>query len=62
MFKKDSFDEKKKKEVTKTWIQGQNSCVLVIPRSVAREYGLDSPSHVIVEGTHEGILIRKLKI
>jgi antitoxin component of MazEF toxin-antitoxin module len=62
MFTKDGLDEKKNKEVTKTWIQGQNSCVLVIPRSVAKEYGLDSPSHVVVEGTREGILIRKLKI
>lgn len=62
MFGKDTFNEKKNREVTKTWIQGQNSCVLVIPRSVAKEYGLDSPSHVVVEGTSEGILIRKLEI
>lgn len=62
MFGKDTFNEKKNREVTKTWIQGQNSCVLVIPRSVAKEYGLDSPSHVVVEGRSEGILIRKLEI
>jgi hypothetical protein len=62
MFTKDSLEDKKNKEVTKTWIQGQNLCVLVIPRSVAKEYGLDSPSHVVVEGTSKGILIRKLKI
>jgi len=52
----------KRKEVTKTWISGQNSCTLVIPRSVAKEYGLDSPSHVIVEATSEGILIRRLDV
>jgi hypothetical protein len=47
-------------EITKTWISGQNSCTLIIPRSVALEYGLDSPAHVLVRRTSEGILIRKL--
>jgi antitoxin component of MazEF toxin-antitoxin module len=50
------------KEITKTWVSGQNSCTLVIPRSVAREYGLNSPSHVVVEKTPDGILIRKLEV
>jgi hypothetical protein len=50
------------KEITKTFITGQNSCTLVIPKSVALEYGLTSPSHVVVERVKEGILIRKLKI
>jgi hypothetical protein len=50
------------KEITKTWISGQNSCTLVIPKSVARQYGLDSPSHVVVEATAQGILIRKLEV
>ena len=51
------------REITKTWISGQNSCTLVIPKSVAKECGLDSPSpSVIVEKTQEGILIRKLKL
>lgn len=50
------------KEITKTWISGQNSCTLVIPKSVARQYGLDSPSDVVVEATTEGILIRKLDV
>jgi hypothetical protein len=52
----------KEKEITKTWVSGANSATLVIPRSVAKEYGLDSPSHVIVERTPEGILIRRLDI
>jgi bifunctional DNA-binding transcriptional regulator/antitoxin component of YhaV-PrlF toxin-antitoxin module len=55
-------DELKEKEITKTWISGQNSCTMIIPRSVAKEYGLESPSHVIVERTPEGILIRKLDL
>lgn len=52
----------KKKEIIKTWLAGRCSCTLVIPKEFAKEYGLDEPSHVIVEGIPEGILIRKLSI
>jgi len=55
-------DNNKCKEITKTWISGQSSCTLIIPKSVAVQYGLDTPTHVVVEGTPEGILIRKLEI
>jgi len=51
-----------KKEIVKTWLAGQHSCTLIIPKEFAKLYGLDEPSHVIVEGTHDGILIRKLDI
>ncbi len=51
-----------KKEIAKTWLAGKNSCTLIIPKEVAKSYGLDEPSHVIVEGTDEGILIRKLVV
>ena len=51
-----------KKEIIKTWLTGHHSCTLIIPRDFAREYGLDEPSHVVVEGISEGILIRKIKI
>jgi hypothetical protein len=50
------------KEIIKTWLTGQHSCTLVIPREFAKEYGLEEPSHVIVEGTEEGILIKKITI
>lgn len=53
---------KNEKEIIKTWITGKQSCTLIIPREFAKEYGLDEPSHVIVEGTSDGILIKKLKI
>ena len=33
-----------------------------ITTSVAKEYGLEEPSHVIVKGTAEGILIKKLEL
>lgn len=51
-----------KKEIIKTWLAGKHSCTLIIPRDFAKEYGLDNPTHVVVEGTSEGILIRKLVI
>lgn len=51
-----------KKEIVKTWLAGQHSCTLIIPKDFAKEYGLDEPSHVVVEGTTEGILIKKLKL
>ncbi|MDR4492630.1 MAG: AbrB/MazE/SpoVT family DNA-binding domain-containing protein [Candidatus Nitrosocosmicus sp.] len=50
------------REIIKTWLTGHHSCTLIIPKDFAKQYDLDEPSHVIVEGTAEGILIRKLKI
>jgi len=51
------------KEVSKVWVTGQNhSATLVIPKKIALEYGLTEPSHVVVEKTKDGILIRKLQI
>ena len=49
------------KTITKTWLSGQNSCTLVIPKTIAKENGLDVPSHVVVETKPEGILIKKLE-
>jgi hypothetical protein len=50
------------KEITKTWLTGQKSCTLIIPREIARRQGLEEPSHVVVEETPAGILIRKLDL
>ena len=49
-----------KKEITKTWLTGQHSCTLIIPKSLAKSHGLDEPSHVVVESVSDGILIRRL--
>ena len=57
-----SQENTNKREIVKTWLAGQHSCTLIIPKDFARLYGLDEPSHVIVEGTKDGILIRKLDI
>jgi hypothetical protein len=57
-----SQENTNKREIVKTWLAGQHSCTLIIPKEFAKQYGLDEPSHVIVEGMSEGILIKKLKI
>jgi hypothetical protein len=56
------LEKKNNYEIVKTWITGKHSCTLILPLSVAKEYGLEKPSHVIVVGTDEGILIKKLVI
>jgi hypothetical protein len=59
--KQEIIESEGKKEIIKTWITGKHSCTLIIPREFAKFYGLDEPSHIIVEGTSKGILIRKLE-
>ena len=54
--------EQDNKEIIKTWLAGHCSCTLVIPKDFAREYGLDKPSHVVIEKMPEGILIKKLQV
>jgi hypothetical protein len=54
--------ERIEKEIIRTWLTGRTSCTLVIPKDFAREYQLDKPSHVVVEGRPDGILIRKLEV
>ena len=56
------YETNKIKRISKTWISGQNSCPLVIPKSIAKSYGLEEPANVIVEATEQGILIRKLEL
>ena len=51
-----------RKELTKTWLAGQHCCTLVIPKDFAREYGIEKPSHVVIEGRPDGILIRRLHL
>jgi hypothetical protein len=51
----------KGKKIRKTLLSGKLSATLIIPIEVARKYGLERPSHVVVEEIDEGILIRKLK-
>ena len=50
------------KDVTTTFLTGKTSCTLIIGKEIAKKYGIDEPSHVVVEGTNQGILIRKLEV
>ena len=50
------------KQIVRTWITGKSSCTLVIPKDFAKEYGLDTPSHVVIEKRHDGMLIKKLDL
>lgn len=55
-------DSADKKLVGTTWLAGNSSCTLVIPKTLAEEYGLDKPSNVVIQGRPEGILITKLRL
>jgi hypothetical protein len=50
-----------KKDIAHTWLAGNKSRTLIIPKDFARIYGLDEPSHVIIEGKENGILIKKIE-
>lgn len=50
------------KEITKIFLLNKVSATLIIPIEIARRHGLNEPTHVIVEETSEGILIRKIEI
>jgi hypothetical protein len=56
------FKMAENKEIIKTWLAGQRSCTLVIPKEFAKVYGLDEPSHVLIEGRPDGILIKRLEL
>jgi hypothetical protein len=55
-------DKCSKKLLGTTWLAGSASCTLVIPKPLAKEYGIDHPSNVVIEGRPEGILIRKIEV
>jgi hypothetical protein len=50
-----------KKDIIRTWLAGQRSCTLVIPKDIAKSYSLDEPSHVVIKGMDGGIFIKKLE-
>jgi hypothetical protein len=52
----------KYKKITHIFLSGKLSSTLVIPIEIARRYGLDEPSNVIVEEHPEGILVRKVVV
>jgi hypothetical protein len=51
------------KQIIRSWLSGNCSCTLVIPKDFAKDIVLDKPSNVIIEKTSDGgLLIKKLDI
>jgi hypothetical protein len=50
------------KEIAKIFLINKLSATLIIPIDIARKYGLNQASHVTVEETPYGILIKKLDL
>ena len=57
-----SVTNNQRKKITSIFLTGKVSATMVIPIEIARKYGLDDGSHVIVEEVPSGILVRKLEI
>ena len=53
---------KQYKKVTHTFLSGRLSCTLIIPIEIARKYGVNEPSHVVIEEKPDGILIKRLEV
>jgi hypothetical protein len=49
-------------EVAKVFLLNDKSATLIIPAEIARKHGLYRGSHVTVQDTPEGILVKKLKV
>jgi hypothetical protein len=53
-------DSKNKKNIAPIFLSNRLSSTLIIPIELARKYAIDRPSHVTIEDTKDGILIKKL--
>jgi hypothetical protein len=56
------YRSERTKEIAPIFLSNKISSTLIIPIGIARRYGLDRPSHVVLEETEGGILIKKLEI
>jgi hypothetical protein len=59
-----SKEEKNKgnKKIAPIFLSNGLSTTLIIPIDLARKYNIDRPSHVTIEDTQNGILIKKLEV
>lgn len=48
------------KKIASTFVSNGISSTIIIPIELARKYAIDKPSHVTIEDTQGGILIKKL--
>jgi len=52
----------KKQHIAPIFLSNSVSATVIIPIDIARKYEIDRPSHVTIEDTQDGILIKKLVI
>jgi hypothetical protein len=50
------------KRIASIFISNGISATVIIPIDLARKYNIDRPSHVTIEDTQNGILIKKLEV
>jgi hypothetical protein len=50
------------KKVSHTFLSGRLSATLIIPIDIARKYGMEKPTNVVVEERDDGILIKRVQI
>ena len=50
------------KKIASIFISNGISSTVIIPIQLARKHAIDRPSHVTIEDTQEGILIKKLEL
>ena len=48
------------KKIAPVFLSNGLSSTVIIPIELARKYAIDRPSHVTIEDTQDGILIKKL--
>jgi len=53
---------KEKTRIAPVFLSNGLSSTLIIPIDLARKYFIDRPSHVTIQDTEMGILIKKLEI
>jgi hypothetical protein len=57
-----SSDSENQKKIAPIFLSNGLSSTLIIPIELARKYAIDRPSHVTIEDTPGGILIKKLEV
>jgi len=54
--------QKEKVRIAPIFLSNGRSSTVIIPIDIARKYDIDRPSHVTIEDTEKGILIKKLEV
>jgi hypothetical protein len=51
-----------RKKIAPIFLSNGLSSTVIIPIELARKYAIDRPSYVTIEGTQNGILIKRLEV